>query len=371
MSLQSVLPARRDLLRTSGRDGRLVALAAAHAAVVLAAPVMPVIALGVWWNSNTISHNFIHRPFFRSRTGNALFAAGLSVLLGIPQSLWRDLHLSHHAGVAPRVRLSMELWAQIALVLALWIGIATRAPGYFLGVYAPGYLLGLGLCAVHGYYEHAHGATSYYGKFYNLVFCNDGYHVEHHANPAVHWTRLPARRDPTARRSVWPALLRWMDACNLDALERLVLRSAVLQRLVLRTHERALRRLLASSRVSERLRPVRVGIVGGGLFPRTALILRRLLPESRLTIIDADRKNLDCAREWLDTLEIEFRHEYYTGGGDYDLLVLPLAFRGDRAAICARPPACGLIVHDWIWRRWGAGHIVSTALLKRVYLVRP
>ena len=22
--------------------------------------------IGLWWNSNTISHNFIHRPFFRN-----------------------------------------------------------------------------------------------------------------------------------------------------------------------------------------------------------------------------------------------------------------------------------------------------------------
>lgn len=367
MVLQSVRWARRGRLRTSGR-GLLIALAAAHAALLLAAPVMPIIALGVWWNSNTISHNFIHRPFFRSRAGNALFAAGLSLLLGIPQSLWRDRHLSHHAGVSPSVRLSIELSAQTVLVFALWAVIAIRAPGYFVYVYAPGYLLGLGLCAIHGYYEHAHGATSYYGKFYNMVFCNDGYHVEHHANPAVHWTQLPARRDPAARTSIWPAPLRWIEECNLDTLERVVLRSRILQRFVLRTHERALRRLFASS---GELHPKRVGIVGGGLFPRTAVILRILLPGSVLTIIDANHENIDSARKLLRAPEIEFRHECCTGGGDFDLLVLPLAFRGDRAAICARPPACGLIVHDWIWRRWGAGHIVSLALLKRVYLVRP
>jgi hypothetical protein len=368
MASQSAVLTRRGRLRTSGQDGLPIALALAHAALLLAAPIMPVIALGVWWNSNTISHNFIHRPFFRSRPANILFAAGLSLLLGIPQSLWRDRHLAHHAGVPPRVRLSIELSAQTALVFALWVAIAVRAPAYFFSEYAPGYVLGLALCALHGYYEHAHGATSYYGKLYNVVFCNDGYHVEHHANPAVHWTRLPDRCDATARRSAWPAPLRWIEECNLDTLERCILRFRVLQRFVLRTHERALRALLASSGA---LRPERVGIIGGGLFPRTAFILRTLLPESRLTIIDASRENIDCARDLLRTPEIEFRHESYTGGGDFDLLVLPLAFRGDRAAVCARPPACGLIVHDWIWRGWGKGKIVSLALLKRVYLVRP
>ncbi len=368
MATQPVRLTKRGILRTSGRDGLLIVLAAAHAALLLAAPVMPVIALGVWWNSNTISHNFIHRPFFRSHAANALFAAGLSVLLGIPQSLWRDRHLAHHAGVSPRIRLSIGFFAQTALVLGLWVAIAIHAPKYFVSVYAPGYLLGLGLCAVHGYYEHAHGAASYYGKLYNLVFCNDGYHVEHHANPAVHWAGLPGRRDSTARQSVWPAPLRWIEECNLDTLERFVLRSPVLQRFVLRTHERALRNLIASSGP---LYPKRIGIVGGGLFPRTAIILRTLLPASALTIIDADRENLDAARAQLGASQIEFRHEYYIGGGDYDLLVLPLAFRGDRGPICARPPACGLIVHDWFWRRWGDGYVVSPALLKRVYLVRP
>ena len=101
------------------------------------------------------------------------------------------------------------------------------------------------------------------------------------------------------------------------------------------------------------------------------MILRTLLPESALTIIEANREHLESARGLLGTPEIEFRHECYLGGGDYDLLVLPLAFRGDRRPICANPPACGVIVHDWIWRRRGAGYIVSPWLLKRIYLVRP
>jgi hypothetical protein len=383
MASQSVVLARRGIFRTSGQDWLLVTLAAAHAVLLLAAPVMPVIALGIWWNSNTISHNFIHRPFFRSRAANALFAAGLSLLLGIPQALWRDLHLAHHAGVPPRIRLSTGLWTQTIIVLTLWIVLAFRAPGFFLSVYAPGYLVGLILCALHGYYEHAHGVTSHYGRLYNLAFFNDGFHAEHHANPAVHWTRLPDRADPAAWRSAWPAPLRWIEDCNLDTLERLVLRSQVLQRFVLRTHERALRNLLASCGAPQ---PGRVAIVGGGLFPRTALILRTLLPASRLTIIDANSANLDCARSLLRAPEIEFRHERYKGGGDYDMVVLPLAFQGDRQAILlakaparpalhtrdgARPPACGVIVHDWIWRRPGAGQIVSLALLKKVYLVQP
>jgi hypothetical protein len=46
-------------------DALLVALAGLQGVVVLAAPSIPLIGVGVWWNANTISHNFIHRPFFR------------------------------------------------------------------------------------------------------------------------------------------------------------------------------------------------------------------------------------------------------------------------------------------------------------------
>jgi hypothetical protein len=368
MASQSALLAQRRVYRTSGRDGLLIALASAHALLLCLAPILPVIALGIWWNSNTVSHNFIHRPFFRRGAANILFAAVLSALLGIPQSLWRDRHLAHHAGVSPRIRLTAELWAQTAVIFAVWAGIAAHSPAYFFSVYIPGYLLGLALCALHGHYEHSHGATSHYGKLYNLLCFNDGYHVEHHANPAIHWTRLPGRFDWTARRSAWPAPLRWIEECSLDTLERLLLRSAILQRFVLRTHERALRAVLASAGT---LQPQRIAIVGGGLFPRTALILRTLLPESRLTIIDASRENLDCARNLLPASEIEFRHQRYTGGGGFDLVTIPLAFRGDRHAVCAQPPPCGIVVHDWIWHRWGEGRIVSLTLLKRVYLVRP
>lgn len=322
------------------------------------------IALGVWWSSNTVSHIFIHRPFFRRRAANRAFAAFLSVLLGIPQSLWRDRHLAHHAGVAPRVRRSPELCLQVLLVLGAWFAIAARAPFWFLTIYLPGYLAGLGLCWLHGYYEHAHGVASYYGRLYNLLFFNDGYHTEHHANPGAHWARLPQQADPSARRSAWPAPLRWIEDCNLENLERLVLRAPLLQRFVLWTHERALRRVLGTAPASH------VGIIGGGLFPRTALILRKLLPGSRLTVVDASLPNLDRARGFLGP-GIEFRHERYSGGGDFDLVVLPLAFVGDREAVCARPPAYGVLVHDWIWRHWGDGAVVSPALLKRVYLVRP
>src|SRR5256884_9508151 len=101
--------ARTGFWRFPRRDAILVALAVLHGVVLAAWPLAPLIAVGVWWNSNTIAHNFIHRPFFRSAGMNRVFSAALSVLLGIPQTLWRDRHLAHHAGVASRLRVSRQL----------------------------------------------------------------------------------------------------------------------------------------------------------------------------------------------------------------------------------------------------------------------
>jgi hypothetical protein len=329
------------------------------------------IAIGIWWNANTIAHRCIHRPLFRRRTANACVEAVLTLLMGFPQSLWRTRHLAHHAGVAPRVRPSAELALQMMLVLTSWTVMVVHAPAFFISVYVPGYLSGLLLCALHGHYEHAAGTTSHYGRLYNLLLFNDGYHVEHHRHPTEHWARLPAWREPSARASAWPAPLRWLEDISLEGLERVVLRSPALQRMVLRSHARAFSPLIAP------LPPAHeVAIVGGGLFPRTALILRDLLPDARITIIDASRRNLERARALLGSDAVTFVHREYREPESpdrdppYDLMVFPLSFTGDRRALYARPPAPLVLVHDWIWRTRGASRIVSIALLKRVNLVR-
>jgi len=391
LSRRSAIGVKADLL--------LVALAGAHAAALMAAPTVPVIAIGLWWNANTISHYFIHRPFFHRRSVNRVFAAFLSVLLGFPHALWRNRHLSHHAGVSARTRLTGELAVHTALVLLLWIVMLAATPLFFLSVYLPGWAAGLLLCAAHGYYEHAHGTTSHYGWMYNLLLFNDGYHVEHHANPATHWTQLPARQDPAARVSRWPAPMRWLESDGLIALERLALRLPALQQFLVRVHERAFRELLTPTGYLDG-RPIRIAIVGGGLFPRTALVLRHLIPDARLTIIDGDLAHLNIARAWPGTGDIEFIHARFPAStptsvpvgnlrprrqppsppatsvpvaGDirppYDLVVLPLSFEGDRDAMYARPLAPTVVVHDWVWRRRGTSCVISVLLLKRINLV--
>lgn len=357
-------------------DLPLVLLAAAHGAVLWAAPVAVTVALGVWWNSNTVAHNFVHRPFFRARALNAAFALYQTLLLGIPQTLWRQRHLAHHADTPWRLRWSSGLVVELLLVVGLWITLATFDPLFFATVYAPGYVAGLGLCAMQGHYEHAGAVTtSHYGRVYNLICFNDGYHREHHAFPGVHWTELPGRASGDGRVSRWPALLRWLDTISLAGLERLVLRSPALQRAMVACHAGAMRAVLPPD-----ARIQRVAIVGGGLFPRTALVLRQVLPGAALVVIDRCDEHLATARAFLEQMpagerpRIEYRCEKFepTAPLDgFDLIVIPLDFDGPRQTLYDEPPARYVLVHDWIWRRGtaAASAVVSPLLLKRVALV--
>jgi hypothetical protein len=326
--------------------------------------MVPVIALGLWWNSNTIAHYVIHKPFFRSRTLNVLFSLYLSVLLGVPQTIWRQRHLAHHAGLAWRVRLSCQTVAEFSLIFALWALLLAYQGRLFFTAYVPGYLIGLFLCRLHGYYEHASGTTSHYGALYNFLFFNDGYHVEHHAHPGEHWTRLPCCVQAGTQANRWPAVFRWLDMPILEWLERCVLHSRTLQQFVLKRHEKAFKRLL-----SQLPPPKEVGIVGGGLFPRTLMVLQRLVPQARLVVIDRSAANIQTAQTFVNG---EFVNAFYEPSqmNGFDLLVVPLSFLGDRETIYRRPPAPAVLVHDWIWRKRGTGTVVSLLLLKRLNLVK-
>lgn len=359
-----------------GRDGIFVALALAHGLLLLLLPSIPLIGFGLWWNANTIAHNFIHRPFFRSRSANALFSCALTLLLGFPQSLWRARHLAHHAGKMPALRLHALLIVETGLALLLWSALLLASTAFALEVCLPGFLLGLGLCQLQGRYEHLRGTTSHYGRLYNWLFFNDGYHCEHHARPGARWSELPRLKAGGESGSRWPAVLRWLEGINLCALERLVLGSPRLQRFVLDRHERAFRRLLdgAPHLLDSVPQCKRIGIVGGGLYPRTAIVLSRLRPEARLALIDMSAENLSIARRHLSgaACEVEAINERFdaSAGGSFDLLVIPLAYLGDREALYRRPPAPLVLIHDWIWRRRARGVVVSWLLLKRLNLVQ-
>jgi hypothetical protein len=363
-----------SVLRHSPWDGTLVALSLVHGALLVFLPSVPLIALGLWWNANTISHNFIHLPFFRSRRMNDLFSVYLTLLLGFPQHLWRARHLAHHAGNdEAAIRWTPRIVVEAALVLAVWAALAVLQSKFFFAVYLPGYLAGLALCQLQGYFEHKHGTTSHYGRVDNTLFFRDGLHVEHHARPSTHWSRLrpaslgePGSADAPLG-SAWPPVLRWLDdlPAGLDALERIVLASPTLQRVVLHAHQAAFEQVLAG------LPEIRkVVIIGGGLFPRTAIIVKQLLPSASITIVDRNPVHLESLRPFLgEGVAIVEANCDASSAFDADLVIVPLAFVGDRDAFYKRPPASLVLVHDWVWRRRGRGARVWW-LLKRVNLIR-
>lgn len=391
---------RPPLFRATPLDALLLLLALAQGLLVLlllraAAPALaPLLGVALWWNANTISHNHIHGPLFRRRLWNRLFSLYLSALTGVPQTLWRERHLWHHAGEPARRkvrRLGPFGWLEVALVALLFGGMLVLLPAAFLAVYLPGYLIGLLLCQAQGHHEHrglpvrAEPGVSYYGALYNLLWFNDGYHAEHHRHPGEHWSRLPRRRLAGASVSAFPPVLRWLERIAIQLnrlqgrclvwLERLALRPGGIQRFMLRSHERALRALLPMLPAA----PLRVGIIGGGLFPRTALLLCRLLPRARLTLIEGDEGHLALAgrqlmRAGVPASRLDLIHGRFdpVAHGGFDLIVVPLGYCGDRAVFYDRPLGGAVLVHDWIWRRRGAGGVVvSTWLLKRLNLVLP
>lgn len=353
------------VFRHSQQDAYLVALSVLHPIALLLAPSIALIAAGVWWNSNTISHHFLHLPFFRSNAMNRLFSLYLTLLLGIPQSLWRDRHLSHHRGVNPATWFTSAIVFETILVATLWGLLIVVTPQFFLAVYLPGYAIGLLLCHVHGHFEHAGGTTSTYGAIYNLLFFNDGYHVEHHGSPSRHWTRVRESRLEDSKTSRWPAILRWLDVFNLEALERMVLRQRFLQWFLLRTHAKAIHRLIPYFPAIQSAL-----IIGGGMYPRTAILLKSFLPNTKVRILDSKSEHLAMARPFLDDdAGMEQAHYGPNFPVETDLLVVPLSFNGSRQEIYRNPPAPAVLVHDWIWRKRGRSAIVSLLLLKRMNLI--
>ncbi|MGP4114756.1 fatty acid desaturase family protein [Streptomyces sp. 4N509B] len=93
--------------------------------------------------------------------------------------------------------------------------------------YLPAFLAALTMVNVQNYYRHyganpaerAADSVSHYGRLYNLLTFNDGYHQEHHLSPGAHWSRMPTvrerNRDKLAAQprivSPVPAMLGFLD----------------------------------------------------------------------------------------------------------------------------------------------------------------
>ncbi|MBX3131534.1 MAG: fatty acid desaturase [Polyangiaceae bacterium] len=370
----------------------LVGLAPAGALGKLVAAC--VVALGMAWGSNTVSHIQLHTPLFRARWQNKAYSLYLSALLGIPQSVWRARHLWHHAGEPadrPPRGWTRRTWLEGAVVACVFALLAAWSLEVFFLAYLPGYLLGLGVCRLQGDMEHAatgdpHRGVSYYGAVYNRLWFNDGYHAEHHRFPALHYSQLPhvtadVSSSVGVTESSLPPLLRPLSAlvaswnaalgAALCALERLALRSEALQRFLVTSHARAFALVLAALPRA----PRRIIVVGGGLFPRTVLVLARLLPNARLVVIDRSEQSIARARAYLGARGLAGRARFVQAAFDpalhcdADLVVTPLAFVGDPELLRRVTSRAPLLSHDWLWRvRGHRSAPVSRLLLKKVSL---
>ena len=81
------------------------------------------------------------------------------------------------------------------LALCLFLVVSWK----FLLCYLGAFFLALALVNIQNYFEH-YGAlpenlyansVSYYGRLYNFLTFNDGFHQEHHLRPLTHWTQMP------------------------------------------------------------------------------------------------------------------------------------------------------------------------------------
>ncbi len=352
------------------RDRVTVAVSLLPWLLVVAWPSPVAIALGVWWLGNTCAHQAVHRRLFVHAGAERLFSFWLSAGLGVPQRLWRQRHLAHHAQRPHRWRFEPWLLTEAVGLSVAHLLAAFLVPGPWATVYLPGLAGGLLLAHVHGHYEHAGGTTSCRLRWWNVLLLNDGWHEEHHEAPKRPWWQLGTANGPAPRMSPLPPPVRWLAALApanlLDRAERLVLGRPWLQRRVLAAHRAAFAAVLPRS-----FDPARIVIVGGGLFPRSAILLRERFPGAVITVLDQDARHLAAAAPLLPP-DVVVRHAVLRPGDrlDADLVVLPLALRGARAGFLAAPPAPCLLMHDWWWRGIGEGRVVAWWLGKRVRLLQ-
>lgn len=207
-------------------------------------------------NYQCVSHNFIHNNFFKNKSLNTLFSIINSMAMGLPQTLYYHHHMNHHRftngekdisslfkysgenqereegilsysfigffridllALAKRAKKPQDkrlLVMETLGVLLLWGLLISINWKFFLVFYLPVWYLGQVAALMENYFEHygtkpgnrETDSVSCYGKIYNLLWFNNGYHQEHHFAPTVHWTKITEVRkklpDESQRRIV-------------------------------------------------------------------------------------------------------------------------------------------------------------------------
>ena len=187
-------------------------------------------------------HSHAHKPIFRSDALNRWFGRLWTVPGGIPSYWWRYKHLAvHHSHlgeerdwVQPQRRADGRYESMWTYVLLYWpwrwgyhfarevreasASVRRRFlvefaiflvpfsipffidPWMALGLWLfPAWvggsiIMGMGMYAQHagGTDEHRYShTTTFLSHFFNLTMFNAGFHIEHHEQPAVHWSELP------------------------------------------------------------------------------------------------------------------------------------------------------------------------------------
>ena len=218
------------------------------------APLWMMLCLGLVYafcinaNINGISHNFIHNPYFRSPLLNRLFSLMESVACCFSQTYYDVVHMQHHKGNSDKqdehgdtadwisiyrhghddeaenvwsytflsffrdnpAAIARELkkrgesevrWGNIELAtFMVTLAVMAWFNWRFIVFFLPFMYLGHCFSYLNGYYRHFGGnpdepiawGVSSYGKLYNWIFFNNGYHAEHHFRPKCHWTKMHA-----------------------------------------------------------------------------------------------------------------------------------------------------------------------------------
>ena len=213
------------------------------------------------WHFNTTMHYHIHRDLFPNKIANEIFESICTIPMMISYEEYKSVHMVHHKWVndpiidgklydptstfrggkdgkeegflsyvfgtpiryfftidGPDLHKSVPFKNYKKLVREMYVKIA------FLIIYAiidwrfiPVFLVSMYFAWVFNmmltysehhsaanWQDHTRDSCSCYGKIYNFLTFNSGYHQEHHYRPGAHWTQLPDLKKelPTDRHIV-------------------------------------------------------------------------------------------------------------------------------------------------------------------------